>query len=231
MKIIMSILILSFSVSAVAGFSQISPEPAKKADVIFVVDDSGSMYSFQQKLEANLKSILSDFRHVDSQIGILTTTTEGNFTANTPGVFIGDNIQGSFDDKVAKIAENMKVGNQGAATEKAFDSVVLSLSTPLITTENQGFLRKNVPLYIVFVSDTDDQSEMNAIQFIGQLFQLKGDEDIHMYGFLVQNPTSTCNNEGTPVVKIPQAITYFNGKVFSMCDDDWSTHKIRYQSL
>lgn len=231
MKLFVSLLVFIVATSAWAGFSQITPEPARKADVIFVIDDSGSMYEHQNKLEENLKNILSDFRHVDSQIGILTTTTQGNFTPNTPGVFIGDNIQGSFDEKVAKIAETMKVGNNGSATEKSFDSVVMALSTPLITTENQGFLRKNVPLYIVFVSDTDDQSEMNAIQFVGQLFQLKGDQDIHMYGFLVVNQTNTCKNEGFPVVKIPEAVTYFNGKVFSLCDDDWSTHKIRYQSL
>jgi hypothetical protein len=130
-----------------------------KVDILFVVDDSGSMFDDQQILAANFESFIqaaaangaSDFH-----IGITSTdllsegALAGRFTGS-PAVLTNStpNLVGSF-------AERAVLGSDGAGLELGLDAMRLALSEPLASSTNAGFHRAEAALSIIIVSDEDD---------------------------------------------------------------------------
>ena len=225
MKFFIIIFAFIFSSNALADFAHINP--SDKVDVIFIVDDSASMTPFQQKLSSNLDALLEDFRNSDAHFGILTTSaTRGAFAfPYTPGVFLGTGTSGSFDQVVGALKKDILVGTDGNAEEKPFDVALMALSEPYISNENKGFLRPNIPLILVIITDEPDQSSVTAKQFADQLVVLKGDSSLSLYGYIPKD--NTCG-QNEPHTNIPEAAGYLGGKTYNLCDDDWSKNKIHF---
>ena len=181
-------------------------------DILFVVDDSGSMSSHQANLSNNIKKFTAELQKtaiVDYHIGVVTTSMDGETPGsgcdyNSPwggsGRVCGDGRLVRFKTKVPFIdpktpnglsilEDNLLVGTSGAGEEMAFDPVVAALSPPMENTVNAGFLRPNASLAIIFVTDAEDQSDANPT---GQglynfLLNLKGGrpDKILTYGAII----------------------------------------------
>jgi hypothetical protein len=158
--------------------------PIQKVDVLWVVDNSGSMSNKQAQLSANAGAFIQAAVNsgVDFHIAI-TTTGITPFTggiAQCPGGADGGEAGRFFpvDDSAARILTNM-TPNVGAVfsqnvlvgichyIEEGFIAMQLALSPPLITSAkapgtpfpadgNLGFLRPDARLYIIWVTDEDD---------------------------------------------------------------------------
>lgn len=139
-----------------------------KIDVLWVVDDSGSMQPLQDNLTSNFNSFISQFvdKKYDFQVGVTGTTSyrSAPFFLNDPnlakfrdgaashsGVFM---ITPDTPDLLNVFITNATLGVTGGGDERAFSSMRAALDSDL----NAGFLRDDSFLAIVILSDEDDFS-------------------------------------------------------------------------
>lgn len=136
-----------------------------KVDILFVVDNSGSMADNQQNLVNNFGrfyKVLQEL-NLDWQIGVVTTDNgvlQGRTRIITPST---PDIQGTF-------SENALVGVAGSGDEKGLEFAYQALSEPLVSSQNRGFLRPDAGLRVIILSDEEDYSSRN-VDFYVSFFQ------------------------------------------------------------
>lgn len=211
-----------------------------KVDILFVVDNSGSMATHQRNLSTNVAKFTSTFTRssvLDYNIGVVTTDMEGSYWgARQPccGQLVGNvrvvNKNTPSSDQV--LAANFLVGTDGSAVEASFDPVVSALSLPNLTGWNNGFYRPDASLVVIFMTDAEDQSQRtDPTMLYNFLLNLKhGDATkILAYGVIVPTvDTMNCDRDEYNVT--PQKIESFLGMVqnnktniMNICDPDYGT--------
>ena len=166
------------------------------ADILFVVDNSGSMSDDQSKLASSFSSFINWVvsAQVDYRIAVTTTDVDAG---GEQGAFQGSpkildvttpNIEAAF-------SANVQVGDTGSGSEKGLEGSRLALSEPMLSGANAGFLRSEARLYIVYVSDESDQSSDNVSTYKSFFTSLKGgDPDKVFYGAIAGPPPLGCFN-------------------------------------
>lgn len=141
-----------------------------KVDILWVIDDSGSMASKQNKVKTNfqgfIQKLVENSTPVDYHIGIVTTDTynlaeAGRLQnhANLSRPWIGKDTCGAGCDPVATFRTNAGVGTSGSGDEKPLLAAEMALTPPLSTTGyNAGFLRDDAALFVIILSDEEDSS-------------------------------------------------------------------------
>lgn len=152
-------------------YQQASTYVPRKLDVLFVVDNSGSMSSSQASLAANFPSFINFFKTKGYNFKIAVTTTDAYYgdqfissgcslcnlaqtqfrSTNTPPLYVIDSTTPSLE---SVFANNVNVGTGGSGDERAFSSFKASLNSSL----NTGFHRSDAYLSVVIISDEDDFS-------------------------------------------------------------------------
>ncbi len=160
----------------------------QEVDILFVVDDSGSMSSHQSNLSKNIKQFTAEVQKtqmLDYHIGVVTTSMDGatpydpadpySSGCDSPNTrWGGERACGdgklvhyktgiSFIDRhtpngLNVLEQNLLVGISGSGQESMFDPIAAAVTPPLSTRENAGFLRPNATLAIIMVTDAEDQS-------------------------------------------------------------------------
>ena len=137
-------------------------EISKPVDLLFMVDNSGSMEEEQNNLAANFGIFIdlllltpADFRIAVVSTDMIDPLQSGRFQAKAgnPKV-LGRNTQ----NLKQVFTENAKLGTLGDGFEKGLGAVEAALTAPLITGENAGFLRPDAVLGIIYLSDEEDCS-------------------------------------------------------------------------
>lgn len=175
-------LVLGCSKSAQFGFTsetnlfkQNESTLSKKIDILWVIDNSGSMGTSQKNLAKNISSFLTDFEshNFDFQMAVTTTDSwldlylkdsdRSSLRDGSPWKKTGTPIMGpktpNFRDN---FVETVQQGIVGDGDERAFQSIRTTLSNPL----NSSFLRKDSYLAIVIISDEDDRSIPTAAEAV-----------------------------------------------------------------
>jgi len=202
---------------------------AARIDVLWVIDNSGTMYQEQDNLAQNFESFISiiEDSDVDYQIGVISTDMDkedhSGKLQGTPKI-----IQRGPDAR-DQFAENVKVGTDGAGNERGLEAAFKALSEPLISGANSGFLREGAALAIIFVSDEDDKS-YGMINFYQRIFeQMKGvgNENRVVAGAIVGDQPDGCENEETgaaePGTRYLMLVQNVGGSIGSICQEDFST--------
>ncbi len=126
-------------------------------DILFVVDNSGSMSSNQSNLKNNFDDFMAVFvsAGVDYQVGIITTDQSE---------FIGDIITPLTSDPVTEFGNQIDlVGYSGSAIEKGLWYAYESTTTgDASSSSSAGFLRESARLVLVYISDEPDASTSSA---------------------------------------------------------------------
>jgi hypothetical protein len=217
--------------SRVDAFEQVA---VGKVDALFIVDNSGSMADKQANVARNFEEffkVISDAQ-VDYHIGVLTTDTvstsdraklKGNPAVITP----------STPNPVAAFAANVKVGTNGNAQEKGLDAARLFFSVP-----QPDFLRTDAYLFMIFLSDEDDNSLPGEPRYFYRLFEgLKGkgnDGMVMMSAIVGDIPNGCCSsdkgclpesggwkaNAGTRYKEVSDLT---GGRIVSICDQEFGT--------
>jgi hypothetical protein len=140
-------------------------QSSPKVDILFVIDNSGSMVEEQAKLQRNFEAFITELVSQDVndyQIGVITTDMEdpthsGRLRGNPP---IINGQQMSKPQVVQAFTKNAVVGVDGTSYEKALDAMRSALSPQMLAKggPNEGFLREGAVLAIIFVGDEDDCS-------------------------------------------------------------------------
>lgn len=153
-----------------ASFSQIGEFEVvpQKIDILWVIDNSGSMQTSQEALTQNLNRFISRFQTLQYDFKMAVTTTDVAFTqwnGQTSQKLFRDGIPGKTSSGVRVITPstpnlsqvfmtNATQGINGNGDERAFASFELALGY----TGNSGFRRSDAFLAVIIISDEDDFS-------------------------------------------------------------------------
>lgn len=179
----------SFAILA-AGQSTFQGSTANnKVDVLWVIDNTGSMYTKQQKLGDGFSSFISTFttKNFDFHMGVTTTdilsgTGQGgelqglpypythptDITKSIPVNYNGANgsiiklLDNNTPDLAGHFAANARVGILGNPNGTGLDAIELALSPSVLAGANAGFLRSEAHLAVIVVSDADDNDSNPA---------------------------------------------------------------------
>ena len=237
------------------GFRQdvFPQDAAAKIDVLWVIDNSASMQPQQERLALGLSRFMDLFSRglVDYRIAVTTTDV-----FNDKGEFMGspDVIDPSLPDPVATFQKAVRVGTGGKGHEEAFEAARLAIAREKIAAEGvtmqreacigactgqsckddcatrytARFMRPEAHLYLVFVSDEDEQS-FGEVRYFQRTFEGAlgvGNEGAVSAAVICGDvPTPPCAaHPGTRYVALAQAM---EGIVASICDATFEDHLTR----
>ena len=187
-------------------------------DILFIIDDSGSMLTFLDLLAENSELFIENFFEVDFidyHIGV-TTSTFGSIGHGSyygkPNLFLNP-VSFSFGNSGKiylyvdrdtpnggeQLAGMMKVGANGNGVETFLDIPQNVLSEDIKnrsqTTDREVFYRDDAHLAIIVITDEDDQSSMSPAIAYRYLLDIKGGDatKIHYMLAAVLYPKS-CKN-------------------------------------
>ena len=159
------------------------------ADVLFVVDCSGSMTEERERLVEAFADFIENLTEDDGDFHIGVTSCDVENPAHsghllgTPAVLATDGPDALTDEQLIQ-AFNDRIDDLGATCEgeqeAPLDAAYRALSEPLLSGSNTGFLRDDAKLMIVFVSDEDDQSMATSDFYIDFFRSIKGMHNLHM---------------------------------------------------
>jgi hypothetical protein len=142
-------------------------------DILWVIDNSGSMADEQAALGKNFSSFINQFlaKDIDFKMGI--TTTDGTSAHN--GKMVGDSnlltTAAAKADKntfVKNFTSLVNVGIKGSGVEQG-----LKTAASFTDRYASSFLRPDAYFIVVFLSDENDQSEKTVAEYIAKLQALK----------------------------------------------------------
>lgn len=194
------------------------------ADVLFVIDNSGSMYTHQQKLSSEM-SLLSNELSIYKNINAAVTTSSMS-AQYTPvghsGQFVGSVLNSSSTpDFTSALAQQVLVGANGDANEAFLDPIVLATSEPLLSTTNAGFLRDDADLFVILITDTEDQSKTHTAESTqAHLVNLKPSNNFNT--IYVGANLSDCSGEYPELQDrrgLKDFVSLTQGSTLSLCSD------------
>ena len=166
----------TFSLAADSSqFQQSATFLPRKLDVLFVVDNSGSMKASQSALAQNFPIFINYFKTKGYDFKIAITTTDAYYgdqfvnsgctlcnvqqtqfraSADLTGGVPYRVLENGTPNLEFVFSSNVQVGIKGSGDERAFSSFKAALSSPL----NTGFHRADAYLSVILVSDADDFS-------------------------------------------------------------------------
>lgn len=206
-------------------------------DILFVVDNSGSMNIHQVNLSQNIARFTASFSRfggVDYHMGVVTTDMRGSM--DCCGKLVGSPtfITSSTVGGESLLARNLMVGTNGDWEERSFDPVMSAISTPNVDNWNKGFYRDQAHLAVVFITDAEDQSYLSATQLFNFLVSLKKTKDkILGYGAIVPTgaPGNCYRDENKPPKKIEDflgmLVNASTNNIMSLCAPDFGDRLAR----
>ncbi|MGC6493585.1 MAG: hypothetical protein ACON5B_12170 [Myxococcota bacterium] len=138
---------------------------ANKVDILWVVDNSGSMAEEQALIANAAPALVSNLikSGLDWHMGVVTTdmaapAESGKLQSAFGYTWVDASVPKAADTFAAMIQQ----GTLGFYQEQGRAAAYAALIPPLSTNENVGFYRDDAVLHVVFMSDEDDQSGTNA---------------------------------------------------------------------
>jgi len=199
-------------------------------DILFVIDNSGSMGSNQTNIKNNFDTFMNAFTAagVSYQVALITTDSAD---------FVGDIITNATVDPVTEFNNQVdSIGTRGSAHEKglwyAYESTTTGDASPGSAT---GFQRSDARLVVVYVSDEPDFSHyaygsggsttMVPADYSGSLLSLKSSSDLVVAHAISGDYPSGCTANGGAQFGdgYYDVVTDLGGTFMSICASDWST--------
>lgn len=220
---------------------------ASAIDILFVIDNSGSMAASQDTLSSNFEHFFhlidpdqkkeGEDGEVDYRLAVATTDAikeGGKLRAKSgePAIL----RSGANYDPLAIFRERVVVGTSGASREEGFRAAELALETASKIQDPPGklaFLRPGAYLYVVFVSDEDDESRDEVRYFERRLRAMKGkgNEGTVLVSAIAGPPTAqlpdVCFDEkgsrkASPGYRYQEMVQATGGTIGNICLADWA---------
>lgn len=198
-----------------------------EVDILWVIDNSCSMYEEQSALGSNFPAFMNFFLDsgLDYHIG-MTSTDYGALQGRLVNIGGERWITPQSPNPTVAFGTAAVMGTNGSATEKGRDPTFSALE---IMTQpgayNEGFVRENATLHMVTISDENDYSNLiTRAEFIDYLLNLKVDPDNVTYSAIVtpSNYPGYCYGgiePGTEYLAVQQAV---GGIMWPICNPDWT---------
>ncbi|MCA9299231.1 MAG: VWA domain-containing protein, partial [Phycisphaerales bacterium] len=178
-------------------------------DILFVIDNSGSMSDNQRALADNVSSFFAVFEDAgisDYQLGIITTDR---------AQLVGSIITDELPDPATEFASQARVGTSGRDVERGID-----MASDAIASGADGLIREDGTLSLIFVSDEPDQSITSADALVTQLYALKGDPDKVVVHAVAGDVPGGCFS-AEPGLGYDEVVAATGGLFLSICATDW----------
>lgn len=158
-----------------------------KVDILFIIDDSGSMGFAQDKLAQNIQlftSAMEKNQFLDYQIGVISSSIGERYLERS-GKLIGSTplIKRQTANSISLLPSNISsVGTSGDAYEKIFDPVQAAIDPSLNL--NPGFFRSDAFFVLIVITDAEDQSlNFSGFRVHDMLVNLKGYDTDRVLGY------------------------------------------------
>jgi len=189
-------------------------------DVLWVIDDSGTMSEEQETLKASFQDFVDTLAgaDIDFHMGVITTDVSDSEQA---GILLGEPpvLVNDTQDLAEVFAERAAVGIDGSPDERGFDAVTLALSEPRVSGANAGFLRDEAALDIIIVSDEDDHSSQSVSDFLAFLASVKPSGAFRVSALVGDVPYGCAASSGAadPAPRYLEAAEETEGVTQSIC--------------
>lgn len=167
------------------GFTQ---EHYESVDVLWVVDNSGSMSEEQNQVQVNFASFIAEFVDLGLDYHLAVVTTDMNDPAQS-GRFVGPVITPASADPVGEFLAMTNLGSKGSGEERGMDAVQAALTAPLLSSTNVGFLRDSAALAVIVLSDENDYSNIADASFLSWFEGMKPDPELVTFNAIVGDPS------------------------------------------
>lgn len=199
-------------------------------DILFVIDNSGSMGSNQTNIKNNFDSFMNAFNAagVSYQVALITTDSAD---------FVGDVITNATIDPVTEFNDQVdSIGTRGSAYEKGLWFAYESTTTGDASSgSSTGFFRSDARLVVVYVSDEPDWSHqtygsggsttMGPSDYSTSLLSLKSSSSLVIAHAISGDYPSGCTTNGGAQFGdgYYDVVNDLGGTFMSICASDWST--------
>ena len=198
-------------------------------DILFVIDNSGSMGSNQTNIKNNFDSFMSAFGAAGVSYHIALITTDSSS-------FVGPIITPMTTDPLTEFTNQIdSIGTHGSAQEKglwfAYESTTAGDASPTSAT---GFFRADARLVVVYVSDEPDNStytydgsgssSMTPSDYSASLISLKSSLSLVAAHAIAGDYPSGCTSNGHATFGdgYYDVVNDLSGTFMSICASDWS---------
>lgn len=179
---------VSFTVSSMYKqmVNKVAVTENKKVDILFVIDNSGSMEYEQKSMASRTKNFIDVIKGLDWQIAVTTTDPRSEVT-------LGDGklvpmygktntyvINSSMSDTDAKttLSNTLQRPETGSGSEQGIYVAYRAIERSLLstTTANKKFIRSDAQLAVVVISDEDESADgyknkpENFVKYIADTF-------------------------------------------------------------
>ncbi len=214
-----------YEITKFDGVDVFYQDPPASVDVLIVVDNSGSMQPFQEKLATEFDGFVTYFESagVDYQVAVTTTAVAPSiaYGACTPAIINdlpapGEIVDGTIitadtPDADQVFADLVSVGTCGSASEMGLEAAWIALGIKG-NDENEAFLRDNAMLSVLIVSDEQDSSPRPVHEYLNDFQSQVKDPDVrdsfNLSGFVV---TEVDNCEGEQAMNARVGTRYIEG--------------------
>ena len=188
-------------------------------DIIWLIDQSGSMWQYSQAVIDGIEDMMLALPPAGWRLGITTTAWYNSGSTQEFPLVPGDSVQDAWD------AYN-NTGNH--TTEAGFDALYAYL---IENSYNQTWLRPDAGLLVVFVSDEDEQSSRDFTSTASGLqdfINWYGNQRNSVFLASIVNIHQTQNDCTWSVPglyvgdRYMDATNAFGGVVVDICSPDWS---------
>ncbi len=211
-----------------------------KADILLVIDDSGSMGDKQTQLSQNMASFLqyATSNQVDFHLGVTNTELSdpnrgklcsASGTTSAPCPHGNKILLPTTPNLQTEFAALVKVGTHGGS-ESCMEPATRALTAPFITdpAANGGFLRQEAVLAVVCVTDARDQAPQAPVFYLNQLINIKGAQRAGSFSYNVIGPflpsaPANCSYDDANDGRHEFMVTQTNGVKEEICTQSWAS--------
>ena len=207
-----------------------------KVDILWVVDDSGSMSEEQNDLAQNFQyfTMFASSLSADWQLGVITTEVNDGVSGKLWACNGFDKIitsgaaNGLQAFQCAANVTNPPGGNRrpnpsGSDEQEAgLQAARIALDSPVRDAENAGFLRPDARLAVIVVSDEDDQSQGSVNLYVDFFRNIKGFRNPQLFSLSAiagDVPNGCATAAAGP--RYHDAAQQLGGQFESVCSSNW----------
>ena len=206
-----------FALDLIDDFEQ---DEVTSADILFVIDNSGSMGVWQTALTDNFNSFIGVFAvtGVDYQIGVITTDDE---------TFQGPILSDTTPDLETEFTDQAIAGTYGSSMEKGLHYAELATLSGGDAAPGSDFLRTDAKFIIIFVSDEKDWSSKTDLEYATHFKSLKATDSMAVTHAVVGDAPSGCDSPTSTWARADYGEGYIEvsdlmgGEFVSLCAVDW----------
>lgn len=161
-------------------------------DILWVIDNSGSMMSHQQNVIRNTQIFMNQFvqggNPLNWKMGLVSTDrSDDPYVGFKPGP---DLTPQTPDATLVFQRAVGKLGTDGSATEEGFEPMLQALQ------QRPDFLRPRANFAVIFVTDAEEQGRETVAQVLNELARMKPLQEVVSYGIFWTDDLNCGNNSG-----------------------------------